>query len=242
MTQRRVQFAWSRFWMHWAGLTHAGRVAARLATWGTPAYKGRSYLAGFNERGFVSPDAKIVHSAFHRGKHVFVGENVVIYQAHEGGPVELSDGVHLHLGAIVETGQGGGLFIGANTHIQPRCQFSAYKGSIRIGRNVQIAPYCSFYPYNHGVAPDHPISDQPIRSSGDIVIGEDAWLGVGVSLLDGARIGKGAVIGAGSVVTSDIPDYAIAVGVPARVVKSRMDLDSSAAVGKECVAPQGTSR
>jgi acetyltransferase-like isoleucine patch superfamily enzyme len=147
----------------------------------------------------------------------------------------------LHLGSIIETGQGGGVFIGSDTHIQPRCQFSAYKGSIRIGHGVQIAPYCSFYPYDHGIAPDNLISKQPIRSTGDIVIGDDAWLGVGVCVLDGGRIGKGAVIGAGSVVTSDIPDYAIAVGVPARVVKSRRDADSSATLEKY-MAPQGMPR
>jgi len=174
-----------------------------------------------NKHGFVAPDASIFHSDFRRGEHVFVGERVVIYQAYQGGPVEFGEGVHLHRDSIVETGQGGGVFIGAHTHIQPRCQFSAYKGSIRIGHGVQIAPGCSFYPYDHGVDSNDLISKQPIRSRGDIVIGDDAWLGVGVCVLDGVRIGKGAVIGAGSVVTREIPDYSIAVGAPARVVKSR---------------------
>jgi acetyltransferase-like isoleucine patch superfamily enzyme len=190
-----------------------------------------------NEYGFVAPDAEIFHSDFRRGKHVFVGERVVIYQAYLGGPVEFGDGVHLHLGSIIETGQGGSVLIGAHTHIQPRCQFSAYKGSIRIGCGVQIAPYCSFYPYDHGIEPDSLISKQPIRSRGDIVVGDDAWLGVGVCVLDGARIGKGAVIGAGSVVTGEIPDYAIAVGVPARVVRSRLDLASSATLEKYDMLP-----
>jgi acetyltransferase-like isoleucine patch superfamily enzyme len=53
---------------------------------------------------------------------------------------------------------------------------------------------------------------------------DDAWLGYGVIVLDGVRIGKGAVVGAGAVVTHDIPEGAIAVGVPARVVKMRSDL------------------
>lgn len=121
------------------------------------------------------------------------------------------------------------------THIQPRCQFSAYKGSIRIGCGVQIAPYCSFYPYDHGTDPGDLISKQLVRSKGDIVTDDDAWLGVGVCVLDGARIGKGAVIGANSVVTSDIPDYSIAVGVPARVVKSRAELISKPALEEQNV-------
>jgi acetyltransferase-like isoleucine patch superfamily enzyme len=210
--------------MHFGGLTLGGRIATRLATWGTPPYKGRCYLARLNRHGFVAPDASISHHDLQRGKHVFIGERVVIYQAHQGGPAILGDGVHLHRDSIIETGLGGSVVIGAHTHIQPRCQFSGYKGSIRIGNGVQIAPYCAFYPYDHGTDPSELISKQAIHSKGDIVVDDDAWLGVGVCVLDGAHIGKGAVVGAGSVVTGDIPDYSIAVGVPARVVKSRFDL------------------
>jgi acetyltransferase-like isoleucine patch superfamily enzyme len=216
--------------MRGADLTPLGRMATRLATWRTPSYKGRSYLARLNKHGFVAPDATVSHADLRRGKHIFIGERVVIYQAHEGGPVELSDGVHLHRDSIIETGAGGSVFIGPDTHIQPRCQFSAYKGSIHIGRGVQIAPFCAFYPYDHGMDPNSSISQQPITSKGGILVDDDAWLGVGACVLDGVRIGKGAVIGAGSVVTSDVPDYAIAVGVPARVVKSRFDLATGNAV------------
>jgi acetyltransferase-like isoleucine patch superfamily enzyme len=63
-----------------------------------------------------------------------------------------------------------------------------------------------------------------LKTKGGIVVGDDVWLGFGVVVLDGVRIGKGAVVGAGSVVTRDIPDNAIAVGVPARVVKMRGDM------------------
>ncbi len=234
--REKIQSAWTRFWMRWAGLTRVGRIATRLATWGTPPYKARSYLARLNEHGFVAPDANIFHTDLRRGKNVFIGERVVIYQGYQGGPVEFGDGAHLHRDSIIETGSGGSVSIGAHTHIQPRCQFSAYKGSIRIGRGVQIAPYCAFYPYDHGIDPGELISKQPIHSKGDIVVDDDAWLGVGVSVLNGARIGKGAVIGAGSVVIGDIPDYAIAVGVPARVVKSRFDLAPGAGQESQRVA------
>ena len=114
--------------------------------------------------------------------------------------------------------------IGDRTTIQPHCQFSAYKGTIEIGRDVQIAPNCAFYPYDHAFAPGDLIRKQPLQTKGGIVIEDDVWLGFGVIVLDGVRIGKGAVIGAGSVITRDIPDGAIAFGVPARVVKMRSDL------------------
>jgi acetyltransferase-like isoleucine patch superfamily enzyme len=97
---------------------------------------------------------------------------------------------------------------------------SAYKGSIIIGRGVEIAPNCAFYPYNHGIEPGEPISRQPLQTKGDIIIGDNAWLGFGVIVLDNVKIGKGSVIGAGSVVTHDIPDGSIAVGVPARVIRT----------------------
>jgi acetyltransferase-like isoleucine patch superfamily enzyme len=93
-----------------------------------------------------------------------------------------------------------------------------------IGCGVQIAPNCAFYSYDHSFAPDKLISEQPLKTKGGIIIDDDAWLGFGVIVLDGVRIGKGAVIGAGSVMTQDVPDGAIAVGVPARIVKMRSDL------------------
>jgi acetyltransferase-like isoleucine patch superfamily enzyme len=87
-----------------------------------------------------------------------------------------------------------------------------------------MAPYCALYPYDHGILPGLPIREQPLRSRGGIVIGDEAWLGVGVIVLDGVRIGAGAVVGAGSVVVHDIPDGAVAQGVPARVVMLRSEL------------------
>lgn len=71
----------------------------------------------------------------------------------------------------------------------------------------------------HGYADIHvPIKDQPIIQHGEVVIGEGSWLGENVCVL-GARVGKHCVIGANSVVTKDIPDYSVAVGVPAKVIK-----------------------
>jgi acetyltransferase-like isoleucine patch superfamily enzyme len=215
---------WTRFWMRFAGLGYCGRIATWLATWFTPPYKERRRLARYNSKGYIAPSATIHHPNLQLGANIFIGDRVVIFQVENGGSVELAERVYLHNDICIETGDGGSLKIGSNTSIQPRCQFSAYKAPIQIGCGVQIAPNCAFYPYDHGVAPGELIKNQPLQTKGGIVIDDDAWLGFGVIVLDGVRIGKGAVVGAGAVVTHDVPNGAIAVGVPARVVNMRSNL------------------
>lgn len=231
MIPRRVRNLWARFWMQFAGLSPFGRAATWLASLFVPPYYGRYYLARVSRKGYISPTATIHHADLYLGPNVFLDDRVLIFQhkhhGHLGGPVQLAEGVHVHRDTIIQTGAGGSVRIGARTYIQPRCQFSAYKAPIQIGSDVQIAPNCAFYPYNHSVAPGQFIHKQPLETKGGIVIDDDAWLGVGVIVLDGVTIGKGAVIGAGSVVTRDIPDDAIAFGVSARVVKMRSDLASN---------------
>jgi acetyltransferase-like isoleucine patch superfamily enzyme len=216
-----LSIGWARFWMLFAGLPLLARPAKRIATWFAPPYYGRYRLARFNRSGYVSPTARLAHSNLTLGANVFIADRVVIYRDRDGGPVTLADRVHINSDSYIQTGEGGGVAIGPDTYIQIRCQFSAYKASIIIGAGVQIAPNCAFYPYDHGIAPGVPIARQPLRSRGDIVIEDDAWLGFGVIVLSGVRIGSGAVIGAGAVVSSDIPDGAIAAGVPARVLRMR---------------------
>ena len=210
--------------MHYSSLGFGGRVATHLATWFCPPYYGRCSLARFNQRGYVSPKAAIHHSGLVLGKNVFIGDGVVIYNHGDGGQVSLGDRVHLYGDTYIQTGQGGTVRLGRDSHIQPRCQFSAYLASITVGNDVQIAPGCAFYPYDHGTSPGDLICNQPLKSKGDIRIEDDAWLGFGVIVLSGVRIGKGAVIGAGSVVNRSIPDGVIAAGVPARVLKTRSEL------------------
>ena len=183
-------------------------------------YKGQVQLAKYNKKGFVSTSATICHNNLRVGKHVFIGDRVVIFESNPSS-VEFGNGVHLYSDILIESGDGGHLIIGDEVHIQPHCFFLAYVGSIQIGARVEIAPNCAFYPYNHGTTLTGPIRNQPCVTKGGIRIGDDAWLGYGVVVLDGVSIGRGAIIGAGAVVTSDIPDNAIACGVPARVVKMR---------------------
>ena len=215
---------WVRFWMHFAGTGFWRRIATRFAIWFAPGYLGGIHLASKNKKGFISPNATITHNNVALGNHVYIGDRVIIFNAGDGGPVDLGDKVLLLGDTYIHTAQGGSVRIGRDTHIQPCCHLLAYKGSIEIGKDVQIAPQCAFYPYDHGILPGEMILKQPLTTKGDIRIGDGAWLGYGVIVLSGVHIGEGAVVGAGSVVTRSIPDGAVAVGMPARVIKMRSDL------------------
>jgi len=223
MKMGRLKKNWARFWMRFSGVSALGRAACGVAGLFSPPFYGRVPLAAMGRHGYFAPSSTIHHSNLKLGRNIFVGDNVLIYEDHGGGRVELDSGVHLHRDTNIQTGAQGSLVIGENTHIQPRCQLSAYKGSITIGRRVEIAPHCSFYPYAHGMAPDRPLSQQPLQVKGGIVVGDDVWLGFGVVILDGVTIGDGAVIGAGSIVTKDIPAMAVAAGNPARVIRYRSE-------------------
>ena len=96
-------------------------------------------------------------------------------------------------------------------------------GKVKIGDNAQIAPNVSIYTAGH---PVHPESRNTGYEYGiDITIGNNVWIGGGVSILPGVTIGDNVVIGAGSVVTKDLPDNVIAAGNPCRVIREITEED-----------------
>lgn len=210
-----------RIGMKFAHKPYVGWFANRCAGLFLPPLYGRLELARMNVKGYFFPSVEVAHTNFQSGKNCYLGEKVLIYKDKFGGEVALGDRVHLHQNCILQTGNNGSIRIGSDTHVQPKCQFSAYHGCIDIGERVEIAPNCAFYPYNHSMALEKPIRDQPSFTNGGIYIGDDAWLGFGVIVLDNVKIGKGAVVAAGAVVTIDVPDYAIAAGVPAKIIGKR---------------------
>ena len=96
-------------------------------------------------------------------------------------------------------------------------------GKVRIGTNVQIAPNVSIYTAGH---PIHPESrDSGYEYGIDITIGNSVWIGGNTCIMPGVTIGNNVVIGAGSVVTKDLPDDVIAVGNPCRIVRKITEED-----------------
>lgn len=99
--------------------------------------------------------------------------------------------------------------------------YACISGTVRCGHGVRIASLASIVGFNHGFDdPEKPIYEQGVESVG-IEIADDVWIGASAVILDGVRIGRGAVIAAGSVVTRDVPELAIVAGVPAKVVRLR---------------------
>ena len=93
------------------------------------------------------------------------------------------------------------------------------QGGVTIGDAVLIAPQAKILAVEHRFTATHlPVIDQGISARG-IVIEDGAWIGTGAAVLDGVRVGRGAVVGANAVVTRDVPDYTVAVGAPARVIR-----------------------
>lgn len=107
------------------------------------------------------------------------------------------------------------------TEIGNHSTISSYN-KIIIGKNVLTGPYVFISDHNHEYAdPDIPICMQGVRckDSDKIVIGEGTWIGTNAVIVGNIRIGKHCVIGANSVVTKDIPDYCVAAGIPARIIR-----------------------
>ena len=112
--------------------------------------------------------------------------------------------------------------------------FGSPSESLTIGSYCSIGPQCVFL-----LGGEHPydrISTYPFRmkyvdrqnesvSKGEVIIDNDVWIGFGCIIMSGVHIGQGAVVAAGSIVTKDVPPYAIVAGIPAKVIKYRFEED-----------------
>lgn len=115
----------------------------------------------------------------------------------------------------------GPLRIGSNVAIGTNCFISSDKGGVSIGDDCMVSPNVTIIGNNYRYDRlDIPIRKQEKTSKG-IRIGANVWLGAGVAVLDGAIIGSGAIVAPNSVVTTEIPENAVAQGNPAKVIFTR---------------------
>lgn len=117
----------------------------------------------------------------------------------------VEDGAHVEIGNSV--------FIGRGTEIEASCR-------IEIGSDCLIGPGVYITDHNHGMKNDQTMNIQECVPS-PVVIEEDVWIGARCILLPGVTVGKGAILGAGSVITKNVDAHSVVAGVPARFIRTR---------------------
>jgi acetyltransferase-like isoleucine patch superfamily enzyme len=133
--------------------------------------------------------------------------------------IAIGDETSIQDAALLAANQGS-IVIGQHSWLGPFCMVYG-NGGVSIGDHVLIAAHCVINTVSHNTERcDLPISEQGINCA-PVVIENDVWIGSRAVIMQGVTLGHGAIIGAGSVVTTNIPPYSIAVGTPARVIRRR---------------------
>lgn len=160
---------------------------------------------------------------FTRDQFRSIGENVVFETGvlvFHPETIELGSNIYIGHNTILKGYYKNLLVIGDNTWIGQNC-FLHSAGNIRIGHNVGIAPHVKILTSRHkeqGI--DLPILFSDLDLA-EVIIEDDCDIGIGSTILPGVSIGRGVQIGAGAVVTKSIPEFSVAFGVPAQVIRSR---------------------
>jgi acetyltransferase-like isoleucine patch superfamily enzyme len=155
------------------------------------------------------------------GHSIAIDDYVMLDGCCEGEPaIRIGDRVIISKGCVIQA-KTGPLEIEDNCDIGAHTILSSITG-ITLAPSVLIAGNCYIGGGRYHLEErERPIMVQGLYSRGPISIGEGSWIGASATILDGVTIGRGCVIGAGSLVTADIPDYGVALGVPAKVVRIR---------------------
>jgi acetyltransferase-like isoleucine patch superfamily enzyme len=146
---------------------------------------------------------------------------------HLEGPVDVTSPRNIELGANVRLGKDvylaalptGRITVGDRAYIGRGTIIISHQ-AVTIGPDSMVSQMCHITDAGHGTAPGQLMREQPILAQA-VRLGVGVWVGAGASILPGVTVGDGAVIGARAVVTRDVPTGAVAVGVPARVIRCR---------------------
>lgn len=129
----------------------------------------------------------------------------------------------ISLGAQIQ----GNVSIASNSSVQSYSiivgygELDARQGQVKIGNGVRIAAHCMMIAANHCFADTSKAIHEQGLEAKNIIIEDDVWIGGSVNIIAGVTIGHGSIIGAGSVVTRNIPPMSVAVGTPAKIIKKR---------------------
>jgi len=150
--------------------------------------------------------------------NVVLSGNNVFFQSIKSA-INISSGTTLGKNTRITGGGTGKIYIRKNVLIDDSTFVMAQK-KIEIGDNTAIAAFCFITDFNHGFNDKSLSVLKQGYETNPVSIGKAVWIGTHCIILPGVKIGDGAVIGAGSVVTHDIPENSLAVGNPARVIKT----------------------
>lgn len=142
--------------------------------------------------------------------------------------IVLEDGVALDKGVVLLCSgppQADKLIIRSGTYVNRYTIFDAHQ-HLEVGRDCMIGPHCYITDADHGTEAGKSVKEQSMKKA-PVIIEDEVWLGTNVIVLPGVRIGKGAVVGAGSIVTRDLPSNSVAIGRPAKVLRMRSDEERS---------------
>ncbi len=145
----------------------------------------------------------------------FIAEEANLF-AEPRRPIRVRAGASVAAHAFVH----GPVELGAHVSVNPHVTLDGGQKGIVIGEGTRIATRAALFAFDHGIAPDRPVREQPVRSLG-IQVGKDVWIGASAIVTDGVTIGDHAVVGAGAVVTRDVAPYMVVGGSPARVLFDR---------------------
>jgi len=161
------------------------------------------------------------------GANCFIDDNVILdAKGEENRGLELGENVYIGRNSILSCKEGS-ILIGDYSNISSNCSLLS-ETEIKLGKYCFLAGHCYLVAGGNHSFDDitTPIMFQPSFSKGGISIADDVWLGAGVIVLDGVTIGRGSVVGAGSVVTQPLPEYSVAVGSPAERIRNRREKKS----------------
>lgn len=176
---------------------------------------------------FIGNNTRIKHKhLISLGKSITIADNVQINALSING-IQIGNNVSILRNTIIEcTGVirqlGEGLKIGNHVGIAQNC-FIQVRGEVIIGDYVILAPYVKIFSENHNFN----YTEIPIVLQGEtrlpVTIENNVWLGANATILGGVKIGEGSIVAAGAVVNKDVPPFSIVAGVPAKVIKSRLN-------------------
>lgn len=164
------------------------------------------------------PEFETLTKALEEARHITAELNFTYHSPEEVREIVRKLGVDVDDTATIRppfyADFGRSLHIGARVFINQLCCFMS-RGNITIEEDVKIGPRVNLITLNHGIKPD----ERRIITSQPIYIKRNAWLGAAVTVIPGVTIGENSIVGAGAVVTHDVPDNAIVAGVPAKVIR-----------------------